>query len=48
MPTLLTVILSIVDLILFIFFIYLLKECIKATINWYKSIWRWIDNKRGE
>ena len=47
MQTILIVILSIVDLALFIFFIYSLKECIKATINWYKSIWNWI-NEKGE
>lgn len=48
MQTLLIVILSITNLVLFIFFIHLVKEWIKATINWYKSIWKWIDEKKGE
>ena len=48
MQILLIITLSITDLVLFIFFIYLVKEWIKATISWYKSIWKWIDEKRGE
>lgn len=48
MQILLIITLSITDLVLFIFFIYLVKEWIKATINWYKSICKWIDEKRGE